>query len=95
MSKTIVSVSKKNNSVWRMYFYDQNDDEQWIFQSKRINSLLVWFYKLQKQKLCNDICIVCGNEFKFYKKRFEDTPDVCYECEPDEQCHSFVKEDEY
>jgi len=84
MSKTIVSVSKKNNSVWRMYFYDQNDDGQWIFQSKRINSLLVWFYKLQKQKLCNDICIVCGNEFKFYKKRFEDTPDVCYECEPDE-----------
>ena len=81
MSKTIVSVSKKNNSVWRMYFYDQNDDGQWIFQSKRINSLLVWFYKLQKQKLCNDICIICGNEFKFYKKRFEGSADVCYECE--------------
>jgi len=84
MSKTIVSVSKKNNSVWRMYFYDQNDDGQWIFQSKRINSLLVWFYKLQKQKLCNDICMICGNEYKFYKKRFGDTPDICYECEPDE-----------
>ena len=82
MSKTIVSVSKKNNSVWRMYFYDQNDDGQWIFQSKRINSLLVWFYKLQK--LCNDICMICGNEYKFYKKRFGDTPDICYECEPDE-----------
>ena len=81
MSKCIVSVSKKNNSVWRMYFYDQNDDGQWIFQSKRINSLLVWFYKLQKQKLCNDICIICGNEFKFYKKRFEGSADVCYECE--------------
>ena len=81
MTKIIVSVSKKNNSVWRMYFYDQNDDGQWIFQSKRINSLLVWFYKLQKQKLCNDICIICGNEFKFYKKRFESSADVCYECE--------------
>ena len=81
MSKTIVSISKKNNSVWRMYFYDQNDDGQWIFQSKRINSLLVWFYKLQKQKLCNDICIICGNEFKFYKKRFEGSADICYECE--------------
>jgi len=41
MSKTIVSVSKKNNSVWRMYFYEQNDDGQWKFESKRINSLLV------------------------------------------------------
>ena len=66
-----------------MYFYDQNDDGQWIFQSKRINSLLVWFYKLQKQKLCNDICMICGNEYKFYKKRFGDTPDICYECDPE------------
>ena len=79
----VIGVSKKHNSVWRMYFYDQNDDGQWIFQSKRINSLLVWFYKLQKQKLCNDICMICGNEYKFYKKRFGDTPDICYECDPE------------
>ena len=84
MSKTIVSVSKKNNSVWRMYFYDINDNGQWIFQSKKINSLLVWFYKLQKQKLYNDICVICDKEFKFYKKRFENSMDVCYECEPSE-----------
>ena len=84
MSKCIVSVSKKNNSVWRMYFYDFNDDNEYKFQSKRINRLLVWFYKLQKQKLCNDICMICGKEYKFYKKRFGDTPDICYECEPDE-----------
>jgi hypothetical protein len=84
MSKTIVSVSKKNNSVWRMYFYDTNEDNEWSFQSKKINRLLVWFYKLQKQRLCNDICMVCGGEYQFYKKRFEGTPDICYECEPDE-----------
>ena len=52
------------------------------FLHKKINRLLVWFYKLQK--LCNDICMICGNEYKFYKKRFGDTPDICYECEPDE-----------
>ena len=69
MSKTIDSVSKKGNSVWRMYFYDINEDNEWKFYTKRINPLLVWFYKLQKQKLCNDICMICGNEFKFYKKR--------------------------
>ena len=84
MSKTIVSVSKKNNSVWRMYFYDQNDDGQWKFYTKRINFLLVWFYKLQNQKLCNDICVICDKQFQFYKKRFESGIDVCYECEPDE-----------
>ena len=84
MSKTIVSVSKKDNSVWRMYFYEQDDDFQWKFKTKRINSLLVWFYKLQKQKLCNDICIICDKQFKFYKKRFESPVDVCYECEPSE-----------
>jgi len=85
MSKTIVSVSKKDNSVWRMYFYDLNEDNEYKFYTKRINRLLVWFYKLQKQKLCNDICLICGNEFKFYKKRFENSMDVCYECEPEYQ----------
>ena len=67
-----------------MYFYDFNDDNEYKFQSKRINSLLVWFYKLQKQKLCSDICMICNNEFKFYKKRFESIPDVCFECDPSE-----------
>ena len=84
MSKTIISVSKKNNSVWRMYFYELNEDNEYKFYTERINRLLVWFYKLQKQKLCNDICMICGNEFKFYKKRFEDGLDICYECDPDQ-----------
>ena len=84
MVKTIVSVSKKNNSVWRMYFYDFNDSDEYVFQSKRINRLLVWFYKLQKQKLCSDICMICQKEFKFYKKRFESSPDGCSECMPEE-----------
>ena len=82
MSKTIVSVPKKNNSVWRMCFYELNDDDEYRFLTQKINSLLVWFYKLQK--LCNDICIVCDRQFQFYKKRFESRIDVCYECEPDE-----------
>jgi len=84
MSKTIVSISKKNNSVWRMNFYDLNEDNEYKFYSKRINRLLVWFYKLQKQKLYNEICVICDKEFKFYKKRFESSPDVCFECDPSE-----------
>ena len=82
MSKTIVSVSKKNNSVWRVYFYDHNDSGNYTFQTKRINFLLVWFYKLQKQKLCNEICIICDRQFKYYKKRFEGKMVCCAECEP-------------
>ena len=84
MSKTIISVSKKDNSVYRIYFYELNDDNEYKFQTKRINRLLVWFYKLQKQKLLNDICIICDRPFKFYKRKWESRIDVCYECEPSE-----------
>ena len=67
-----------------MYFYDFNEDNEWKFYTQRINCLLVWFYKLQKQKLCSDICLICDRPFKFYKKRFESRVDCCYECEPSE-----------
>jgi len=67
-----------------MYFYDFNDDNEYKFQTKKINPLLVWFYKLQKQKLCNDICIICDRKFQFYKKMFESRTDCCVECDPSE-----------
>ena len=51
--------------------------------NEKINPLLVWYYKLKKQKLYNNICDICGNEFKFYKKRFEKMPNECFECNPD------------
>lgn len=67
-----------------MYFYALNDSGEWSFQTKRINPLLVWFYKLQKEKLYTDICIICDKQFKFYKKRFESKLDVCAVCCPEE-----------
>ena len=85
MTKTIVSVSKKHNSVWRMYYYDIDDtDNTWKFFSEKINPLLVWFYKLKKSKVHNNICENCLKEFRFYKKRFEKMPDFCLECDPDQ-----------
>ena len=85
MTKTIVSVSKKGNSVWRMYYYDIDDyDNTWKFFSEKINPHLVWFYKLKKQKLYNNICDICGNDFRFYKKRFESMANECIECNPDQ-----------
>ena len=82
--KTVIGVSKKHNSVWRVYCYDYNEDENLVLVAKKINPLLVWFYKLKKQKLYNNICDVRGNEFRFYKKRFESMPDQCFDCDPDQ-----------
>ena len=84
MPKTIVSVSKKHKSVWRIYYLDidEYDNTRKLFTEK-IKPHLVWYYKLKKQKLYNNICDVCGNEWRFYKKRFEKMPDECFECNPD------------
>ena len=81
MTKVIVSVSKKNNSVWRIYYYDIDEDNNWNFYTKRINPLLVWFYKLKKCKLYSNICDECDNEFKFYKDRFSSISSICANCD--------------
>ena len=61
MQKYIVSVSKKNNSVWKIYFYDEN----FQIHSQRINPLLIWYYKLRKRHRKKDVCHNCRNEFLF------------------------------
>lgn len=83
MTKRIVSVSKKHNSVWRIYFYDFNEDGKPFFATQRINPLLTWYYKLKKSRLYRDTCVMCDRDFKFHAKRFEKKPDMCYECDPD------------
>jgi len=83
--KNIIGVSKKHNSIWRVYFQDIDEqDGQVKLYTEKINPLLVWFYKLKKSKVYNNICDICGNEFRFYKKRFEKMPDQCFECNPDQ-----------
>ena len=76
-----------HNSIWRVYGYDYNEDynedDNLVLVTKKINPLLVWFYKLKKQKLCNNICDNYLKEFRFYKSRFEKMPDFCFECEPE------------
>ena len=58
MAKTIVSVSKKNNSVWRIYFYDTNEEGKYYFGTQRINPLLILYYKLKKSSLYRDIFVL-------------------------------------
>ena len=63
MQKYIVSVSKKNNSVWKTYFYVLNDDGSWSFQSKRINPLLIWYYRLIRRHRNKMYCLNCSRQF--------------------------------
>ena len=82
MTKVIVSVSKKNNSVWRIYYYDYDEyDDTLKLYTKRINPLLVWYYKLIKSKKMSNICDDCYVEFPFYKNRFSRIPSICFNCE--------------
>ena len=71
MQKYIVSVSKKNNSVWKIYFYDENFE----IHSQRINPLLIWYYKLRKRHRVKGVCSECGREIHFltcwYDKKME------------------------
>ena len=49
--KYVISVSKRHknnhagvkNGTWAIYYYD----EDWKLQTKRINPLLIWYYKLK------------------------------------------------
>ena len=59
MQKYIISVSKKNNSVWKIYFYDEN----FQIHSQRINPLLIWYYKLRKYHRKKALCTECSGQF--------------------------------
>ena len=59
MQKYVISVSKKNNSIWKIYFYDEN----FQIHSQRINPLLIWYYKLRKRHRKKMYCLNCSTEF--------------------------------
>ena len=61
MQKYIISVSKKNNSIWKIYFYDEN----FQIHSERINPLLILYYKLIKRHRKTGECSICGNVYLF------------------------------
>ena len=54
-------MSKKDNSIWKIYFYDENFE----IHSQRINPLLIWYYKLKKRHRKKDVCSECHREFLF------------------------------
>ena len=77
--KYIISVSKRHennhagvkNGTWMIYYYDEN----MILQTKRINPLLIWYYKLKKRHRKKGMCSECYRQFIFltnwYDKKME------------------------
>ena len=71
MQKYVISVSKKNNSIWKIYFYDEN----FQIHSEKINPLLILYYKLIRRHRKTGECSICGNVYLFltnwYDKKME------------------------
>ena len=77
--KYVISVSKRHennhagvkNGTYMIYYYD----EDMILQSKRINPLLIWYYKLKKRHRKKGLCTECHRQFVFltnwYDKKME------------------------
>ena len=77
--KYIISVSKRHennhegvkNGTYMIYYYD----EDMILQTKRINPLLIWYYKLKKRHRKKGRCSECYRQFVFltnwYDKKIE------------------------
>jgi hypothetical protein len=65
LSKYVISVSKRHknnhagvkNGTWSIYFYD----EDWKLRTKRINPLLIWYYKLIRRSRKKMYCLNCKN----------------------------------
>ena len=95
--KYIISVSKRHennhagvkNGTYMIYYYD----EDMILQSKRINPLLIWYYKLKKRHRKKGVCSECHRQFVFlttwYDKKME-----CPVCSESITDNIIVDEDE-
>ena len=67
LSEYIISVSKRHknnhagvkNGTWAIYYYDEDGK----IQTKRINPLLIWYYKLRKRQRTKAICSNCSKQF--------------------------------
>ena len=74
MQKYIISVSKKNNSIWKIYFYDENFE----IHSEKINPLLILYYKLIRRHRKTGECSICGNVYLFLTNWFDNKMECPY-----------------
>ena len=77
--KYVVSVSKKRDSIWKIYYYEKDEDNNLVFKSKRISRLLIPFYKLVKCHRTKMWCDECGQIFLSIT-RLNNSHDECPYC---------------
>ena len=82
LSKYVISVSKRHknnhagvkNGTWSIYYYD----EDWKLQTKRINPLLIGYYKLIRRHRKKMYCLNCKNSVlvltNWYDRKIPDCP---------------------
>jgi len=75
LSKVIISVSKRHknnhagvkNGTWAIYYYDEDGK----IQTKRINPLLILYYKLKKYHRIKGRCPNCYREFTIFSNWYD------------------------
>ena len=79
--KYIVSVSKKHKSIWKIYYYELDDDDNLVFKSKTISKWLVPYYKLCKNHRTKMICTECNRVFLEISRKKNPKYAECPYCE--------------
>ena len=75
LSKVIISVSKRHknnhagvkNGTWAIYYYDEDGK----IQTKRINPLLILYYKLKRYHRTKGMCPNCYRGFTIFSNRYD------------------------
>ena len=90
--KYVISVSKtykhrglhrhraSTKKYWHIYYYDYNENNEFVIHSKQVNSLQAFYYKLNKYYKRKFYCFECENVFVSLVKKRDKTAECPY-CE--------------
>ncbi len=88
--KYVVSVSKtykhrglhrhreSTKKYWHIYYYDFNENEEFVLHSKQVNALQAFYYKLNKYYKRKFYCFECENVFESLVKKRDKTAECPY-----------------
>ena len=87
LSEYVISVSKRHknnhagakNGTWSIYYYDQDGK----IQTKRINPLLIWYYKLIRRQRRKAMCTRCNGQYTVLINWYDKNIDCPYCLEED------------
>jgi len=74
---------KKTKPAWKHYFLEEDEPDEWKFNTEWVDSITAQFLKLRKWHKRKFICEECYNEFSTYVKN-DRMEAICPYCEEDE-----------